>query len=70
MKQHGPEVARSCFMARGDCFTFLPGTAENSRFLVCGLCLGNVFGLNLGSVGLGQGYELALIPNMMYLPRV
>ena len=43
MKQHEPEVARSCLMARGNRADFLPRTAENSGFK--GLCLGWLSGV-------------------------
>jgi len=34
------------------------------------MCFGECVWIEFGSVELRQGSELALIPNMMYLPRV
>jgi len=57
-------------VARGGGVVFMPGRAENSKF--CGLCLGVCLDLCFGEHG--DEYQakekLALIPKLMYLPRV
>ena len=49
VKQHGPEVAWSCLMKRGDRAKILPSMRENCVF--CGLCLGMCLGWKVGQEG-------------------